>query len=88
MWAGHDPGLCSCIPPTLPPPAILPILPGRHYLHTMEGSQINSVRVEGSTAFVSATFREAVVAHRGAAEPVQAFRWAGQAADAVQLFRG
>lgn len=40
----------------------------------MEGSQINSVRVEGSAAFVSATFREAVVAHRGAAEPVQAFR--------------
>jgi hypothetical protein len=47
---------------------------GWHYLHTMEGSQINSVRMEGSTAFVSATFREAVVAHRGASEPVQAFR--------------
>lgn len=42
----------------------------------MEGSQVNSVRMEGSAAFVSATFREAVVAHRGAAEPVQAFRWA------------
>lgn len=47
---------------------------GWHYLHTMEGSQVNSVRMEGSAAFVSATFREAVVAHRGAAEPVQAFR--------------
>ena len=43
----------------------------------MEGSQINSVKVDAvaGTATVSATFREAVVAHRGASEPVQAFRW-------------
>lgn len=51
-------------------------LPRRHYLHTMEGSQVNSVSVDAATgaAKVSATFREAVVAHRGAADPVQAFR--------------
>ncbi|KAL4443575.1 hypothetical protein ABPG75_011312 [Micractinium tetrahymenae] len=49
---------------------------GWHYLHTMEGSQINSVSVDAATgaAKVSATFREAVVAHRGVADPVQAFR--------------
>lgn len=44
----------------------------------MEGSQINSVRVDGAAASVSATFREAVVAHRGASEPVQAFRCRGR----------
>ncbi|PSC72514.1 ACCUMULATION AND REPLICATION OF CHLOROPLASTS chloroplastic [Micractinium conductrix] len=49
---------------------------GWHYLHTMEGSQVNSVSVDAAAgvARVSATFREAVVAHRGAAEDVQAFR--------------
>ncbi len=37
---------------------------------------MNSVSVDPATgaAKVSATFREAVVAHRGAADPVQAFR--------------
>lgn len=42
----------------------------------MEGSQVNSVSVDAATgaARVSATFREAVVAHRGAFDPVQAYR--------------
>ncbi|KAI3428117.1 hypothetical protein D9Q98_006500 [Chlorella vulgaris] len=49
---------------------------GWHYLHSMEASQINSVKqsADGSAALVSATFREAVEAHRGPNEPVQAFR--------------
>lgn len=57
----------------LPPPISLA---HRHYLHTLEGSQINSVKVDAASgaAAVSATFREAVEAHRGAAEEVQAFR--------------
>jgi len=60
-------------------------MPCRHYLHTMEGSQINSVATEADgTARVSATFREAVVAHRGASDPVQAFRWVGGRAGVAQ----
>ena len=62
---------CSCLPAPAPPPRC------RHYTHTLEGSQINSVQqARGTgTAAVSATFREAVEAHRGAGEPVQSFRW-------------
>jgi hypothetical protein len=50
--------------------------PCRHYLHTLEGTQINMIRPDAATGAVSvsATFREAVEAHRGSGEPVQAFR--------------
>ena len=72
-WRWHMTS-CSTHPNPCPSPPIS--LARRHYLHTLEGSQINSVKVDAASgaAAVSATFREAVEAHRGAAEEVQAFR--------------
>jgi hypothetical protein len=59
-----------------PPSPVAAPSPCRHYLHTLEGSQINTIRPDAATGAVSvsATFREAVEAHRGSGEPVQAFR--------------
>lgn len=85
----RDPLLQAGWCPTAVSLALMPTPPRptsrRHYLHTLEASQVNSLKVDGAagTAAVSATFREAVEAHRGAQEPVQAFRWAPASATAV-----